>query len=60
MVQGLDGLVNEIGMEEKEQSQVSDDLIQETERFWDDPQKIMNLIDLLFLWEDEDRKQIYS
>jgi len=60
MVQGLDGLVYEIGMEEKEQSPVSDDLIRETERFWDDPQKIMNLIDLLFLWEDEDKKQVCS
>ena len=60
MVQGLDGLVNEIGMDEKEQSPVSDDLIRETERFWDDPQKIMNLIDLLFLWEDPDKKQICS
>ena len=31
------------------------------EKFWEDPQKIMNLIDLLFLWEDEeDKRRIYS
>ena len=31
------------------------------DRFWEDPKKIMNLIDLLFLWEDEDgRRQIMS
>lgn len=47
-------------MKEKEEFPVSDEMIQETERFWDDPQKIMNLIDLLFLWEDEDKKQICS
>lgn len=45
---------------EKEQIQVSDDQIRETQHFWDDPQKIMNLIDLLFLWEDADKKQICS
>lgn len=31
------------------------------DRFWEDPKKIMNLIDLLFLWEDEDgRRRIMS
>ena len=31
------------------------------EKFWEDSQKIMNLIDLLFLWEDEeDKRRIYS
>lgn len=39
---------------------MTDDLIQETDRFWDDPKKIMNLIDLLFLFDDPDRKQICS
>ena len=62
LVQGLDGLVNEIiyNMVEKEQIPVSDDLIRETDRFWEDPQRIMTLIDLLFLWEDEERKRICS
>ena len=46
-------------MKETDDVQVSDDLILETDRFWDDPKKIMNLIDLLFLWE-EDKKQICS
>lgn len=35
---------------------MTDDLIRETDRFWDDPKKIMNLIDLLFLWDDDDRR----
>lgn len=39
---------------------MDDDLARETDRFWEDPQKIMNLIDILFLWEDPDRKQILS
>lgn len=39
---------------------MTDDLIQETDRFWDDPKKIMNLIDLLFLWDDPDKKQVCS
>ena len=30
------------------------------DNFWDDPRKIMNLIDLLFLWDDPDRKQVCS
>ena len=39
---------------------MTDDLIRETDRFWDDPKKIMNLIDLLFLLDDPDKKQIPS
>jgi len=39
---------------------MTDDLIQETDRFWEDPQNIMNLIDLLFLWADPDKKQVCS
>lgn len=41
---------------------MTEDLIQETDHFWDDPKKIMNLIDLLFLWEDDDpyKKRICS
>jgi len=60
MVQGLDGLVNEIDMEEKEQSQVAEDLIQEADHLWENPRMIMNLIDLLFLWDDPDKKQVCS
>lgn len=44
-------------MKETEQIQEADEQI--LERFWESPQKILNLIDLLFLWEDEDN-QIYS
>lgn len=58
MVQGLDGVVNE--MKEKEQSQVTDEMIQEADRLWENPRMIMNLIDLLFLWDDPDKKQIPS
>lgn len=39
---------------------MTDDLIRETDRFWDDPKKIMNLIDLIFLMDDPDKKQIPS
>lgn len=47
-------------MKENEQLQVDEDLIRETDRFWENPQNIMNLIDLLFLWDDPDKKQICS
>lgn len=47
-------------MEEKGQTQVPEDLIRETDRFWEDPKKIMNLIDLLFLWDDANKKNIPS
>ena len=47
-------------MKEKEQIKVSDDQIRETENFWDDPKRIMALIDLLFLWDDPDKKQVCS
>lgn len=46
-------------MKENEQSQVSEDLIQEADHLWENPRMIMNLIDLLFLWE-EDKKTIPS
>ena len=45
-------------MVEKEQTQVPEELVRETEGFWNDPQKVMILIDLLFLWDD--REQICS
>ena len=47
-------------MKEKEQSQVTEDLIQEADRLWENPRMIMNLIDLLFLLDDPDKKQIPS
>lgn len=47
-------------MKEKEQSQVTDEMIQEADRLWENPRMIMNLIDLLFLWDDPDKKQIPS
>lgn len=47
-------------MKENEHSQVSEDLIQEADRLWENPRMIMNLIDLLFLWDDPDKKQIPS
>lgn len=46
--------------EEKETFQVSIEHVLEAQKVWEDPQKIMNLIDLLFLWEDPDKKGIYS
>ena len=47
-------------MKENEQSQVTEDLIQEADHLWENPRMIMNLIDLLFLWDDPDKKQIPS
>lgn len=43
-------------MEEKEEIQVTEEQIRETENFWDDPKRVLALIDLLFL--DEDRAKI--
>ena len=43
-------------MEESEQIPVTKDQILETEKFWESPEKIMALIDLLFLWEDSEKK----
>ena len=37
---------------------MTEDLIRQTDNFWNDPQKVMILIDLLFLWDD--REQICS
>ena len=45
---------------DRKECEMTDDLIRETDRFWDDPKKIMNLIDLLFLLDDPDKKQIPS
>ena len=39
---------------------MTEDLIRETDRFWDDPKRVLALIDLLFLWEDPDKKQVCS
>ena len=43
-----------------EQIQVSEEHIREAEHFWEDPQNIMRLLDLLFLYEDSDKKQFCS
>jgi hypothetical protein len=42
-------------MGEKEQSPVTEEMIQEADNIWNDPQKIMRLIDLLFLWDDKEQ-----
>jgi len=66
MVQGFDGLVNEMSDLEKNYGTDTDQVQNVAEKnsgidnFWDDPRKIMNLIDLLFLWDDPDRKQVCS
>lgn len=58
MVQGLDG--DGIEMKEKEETLVTEEMIQEADRLWENPRMIMNLIDLLFLWDDPDKKQVCS
>lgn len=45
---------------EDERTALPDDLIRETDSFWEDPKRIMALIDLLFLWDDPDRRQVVS
>ena len=45
---------------DRNECELTDETIRETDRCWEDPRKIMNLIDLLFLWEDEDRQRIMS
>ena len=47
-------------MKEKEQTKVTEEMFQEADRLWDNPRMIMNLIDLLFLLDDPDKKQIPS
>ena len=47
-------------MKEDEQHQLTEEMIREVDRFWEDPQRIMNLIDLLFLFEDPEKEQIVS
>ena len=45
---------------DREECEVTDDQIRETENFWDDPKRIMALIDLLFLWDDPDKGKVCS
>lgn len=45
-------------MEDKERDER--DGTQWTDRFWEDPQKIMKLLDLMFLFEDQDKPKICS
>lgn len=39
---------------------MTEDLSRWTDHFWEDPKKVMMLIDLLFLDEDPDKKKICS
>ena len=45
---------------DRKECEMTDELIRETDRFWDDPKKIMNLIDLLFLWDVPDKEKVCS
>ena len=47
-------------MKEDERTPLPDKLAGETERFWEDPRRIMALIDILFLGEDQDGRQVCS
>ena len=47
-------------MKEDERTPLPDDLAGETERFWEDPRRIMALIDILFLGEDRDGERVVS
>lgn len=39
---------------------VTDEMVKETDHFWENPRNIMNLIDLLFLYEDPDKEKTVS
>lgn len=40
---------------------MTEEQVKETDRFWENPQNIMNLIDLLFLYDDDpDRIKVCS
>lgn len=45
---------------EKEECELTEDQIRKVERFWEDPQKILDLIDLIFLCEDPEKRQVCS
>lgn len=42
------------------EEQISDDMEREVEKFWDNPQNILYLIDLIFLSGDTGKKVIAS
>jgi len=45
---------------DRKECEMTEDLIKEADRLWENPRMIMNLIDLLFLWDDPDKKQVCS
>lgn len=47
-------------MTEERDKEPKEDLQGETEGFWDDPRKVMALIDLLFLWDDPEGERPLS
>lgn len=40
--------------------ELPEELVRETDGFWKDPQNILNLIDLLGLYEDPEKEKVYS
>lgn len=67
MVQGLDGVGIEMTDPEKNYGTDADEVNDlpeknygDIDRLWENPQMVMNLIDLLFLFDDPDKKQIPS
>ena len=45
---------------DREEPLTDDSLERETERFWEDPRRIMALIDILFLGEERDGERVVS
>lgn len=41
---------------DREECGVTEDQIRKVEKFWEDPENIMRLLDLLFLCEDQEKK----
>lgn len=45
---------------DREKCEVTEEQVRKAEHFWEDPQNIMRLLDLLFLYDDSDKKQVCS
>lgn len=45
---------------DREERELTEDQIRKVEKFWEDPQKILDLIDLIFLCEDPEKRQVCS
>lgn len=45
---------------DREELEMTEEMTKEADRVWEDPQKVMRLLDLIFLCDAPDRKQVCS